>query len=73
VERKLTIETLIVRELFSEQLFSTNRLNKSAVKREVSLVSFRNFLVCQRGVNDVTPFLVGLWSSVLNSEGMGGA
>ncbi len=31
-------------ELFSKQLLSTNWLKKSAVKREVSLVSFRNFL-----------------------------
>ncbi len=47
VECKLTIEMLSVCELFSKQLLSTNWLNRSAVKREVSLVSLRNFWACR--------------------------
>jgi len=37
-----------------KQLLSTNWLIKSAVKREVSLVSFRNFGFCRVRTNDMT-------------------
>jgi hypothetical protein len=37
-----------------KQLLSTNWLNKSAVKREVSLVSFRNFWFCRVRTNGMT-------------------
>ena len=66
VECKLTIETLEWAVL--KQLLSTNWLNKSAVKREVSLVSFRNFGFCLVRTNDMT--CVSPYPDRLSSNGM---